>query len=68
MENETLVLVFTTNKEYQLSIITALLDENGISYHTIDKQDSMYKIGSFELYVDQKDVEKAKEIIDKSDL
>ncbi|MGI6718045.1 MAG: DUF2007 domain-containing protein [Bacteroidales bacterium] len=66
--NETLILVFTTNQEYQLNIIEALLDENNIHYHTIDKQDSMYKIGSFELYVDQKDMEKAKEIINKAAL
>ena len=71
MEDNTvdnLKLVYTTNKPYQIKIIESLLNDNNIKSNIIDKLDSMYLIGCIELYVDKKNYEEAKKIIDKSGL
>lgn len=62
-------LVYTTNKEYQMNIILALLEEDNIKGNVINKHDSTYQtFGDIELYVEEKDFEKAKEIVDKAKL
>ncbi|MDR2084833.1 MAG: DUF2007 domain-containing protein [Bacteroidales bacterium] len=67
--DETMKLVYTTNKEYQMNIILALLEEDNIKGNVINKHDSTYQtFGDIELYVEEKDFEKAKEIVDKAKL
>ena len=51
-----------------MNIITALLKENNIQFNVINKQDSMYKIGEIELYVDEADFEEVKQIVEKAEL
>jgi len=60
-----MVLTYTTDKEYKIGIISALLAENAIEFNIINKQDSMYKFGDIELYVDEINFKKAREIIDE---
>ncbi|MDL2228328.1 DUF2007 domain-containing protein [Bacteroidales bacterium OttesenSCG-928-K03] len=66
---ETIKLVYTTDKEYQANIILALLEESNIKGNIINKQDTAYKtFGDIELYVNEKDYDKAKEIVDQANL
>ncbi len=63
MENP--VVFYTTNQRYQAEVLKAKLEENDISAYIIDKKDSAYVvIGEVELYVEAKNIEKAKALID----
>lgn len=62
MENP--VVFYTTNQRYQAEVLKAKLEENEISAYIMDKKDSAYVvIGEVELYVEAKNVEKAKELL-----
>ena len=61
-------MVFFSAKPYQISILTALLQDNDIESSVINKRDSMYGIGEMELYVLAKDYERAKQIVDHAGL
>lgn len=61
-------LIYTTDMEYKVMIATELLAENEIVSHFINKQDSNYLLGSFDLFVRPDSVIKAKFIIEKSNL
>lgn len=61
-------LVFRSNQEYKIVIITELLAEAEIISRYINKKDSNYLMGYYELYVNPQDVIKAKHIIEKTEL
>ena len=64
-----MTLVYTTDKDYRINIMQAVLDDNGIESNIISKHDSSYVfIGEFELYVSAEDYEKAKELVNSAEL
>lgn len=60
--------VYTSNYEHKIGIVKALLKEYGIDSVIVNKKDSFYLVGDLELYVNQDDVLKAKNIIIKEEL
>jgi hypothetical protein len=62
MEND-LVLIFSSNKLYEIEIAKSLLLENDIESYIVNKQDSMYFFGDIELYVNINEILRAKIII-----
>ncbi len=68
MDNEW-VKVYTTDKDYKAVIIQEKLGEQGIESNQISKKGSEIElfIGGIEIYVLEKDVEKAKEIVNQHD-
>ena len=62
MEND-LVLIFSSNKLYEIEIAKSLLLENDIKSYIVNKQDSMYFFGDIELYVNINEILRAKIII-----
>ncbi len=66
MENEW-VKIFTTDKEYKAIILQEKLAEQGIESNQISKKGSEIElfIGDIEIYVLEKDVEKAKEVVNQ---
>lgn len=67
-ENENWEVVFSTDKEYKILIAKEILKENGITSYEMNKRDSSYLFGLFELNVKGSDVMRAKLIIEKSEL
>lgn len=57
------ILIYETNKEFESEIIRGMLAEHEIEAFIINKQDSAYLFGNFELYVMRNDVMKAKTLI-----
>jgi len=66
MENEW-IKIYTTDKDYKALIIQEKLAENGIESNQISKKGSEIElfIGEIEIYVLEKDVEKAKEVVNQ---
>lgn len=63
------VKVYTTEKAYQADIIIELLDEKGIAAVVMNKRDSSYAaFGNIDIYVNEKEKDKALEIIKQSEL
>ncbi|MGM0566609.1 MAG: DUF2007 domain-containing protein [Bacteroidota bacterium] len=58
--------IYESGQQFQVEIIKGMLKEHGIEAVSLNKQDSVYHIGSFELYVPVEDAFKAKQIIEKS--
>ncbi|MFW5974651.1 MAG: putative signal transducing protein [Bacteroidota bacterium] len=58
--------VFESGQQYQVELIKGMLKEHDIEAVSLNKQDSSYHIGTFELYVKVEDAFKAKQIIEKS--
>ena len=67
MENDW-VVIFTTSKQYEAEIINGLLTENEIESVVVNKQDSAYLFGEYELFVNREDILKAKTLIQNIDL
>lgn len=63
-----LVSVYTTDQEYQASLISNKLKEVGIEPFQLNKRDSMYPVGYIEIQVPSSSVEEARAIIEKSGL
>lgn len=59
------VVVYTTNKAYEIEFIKRYLADHNIVSFSINKQDSSYHFGEIELYVDQDDTIRAKRLISK---
>ncbi|MCK9611983.1 MAG: DUF2007 domain-containing protein [Bacteroidales bacterium] len=57
------VNIYESNKSYEVEIIKGMLLENEIEALIVNKQDSIYLFGEFELYVLQDNVIKAKSLI-----
>jgi hypothetical protein len=64
MENE-MVLVFSSDKLYQVELAREILEENGIESEVLNKIDSLLPLGEAELYVNESDAEKALLIINE---
>jgi hypothetical protein len=56
--------VFSADKMYKIKIIQELLDENNIESFILNQKGSAFLIGDIHLYVDEKDEDKAKVIIE----
>jgi hypothetical protein len=67
MENDW-VVIFTTSKQYEAEMINGLLSENEIESVVVNKQDSAYLFGEFELYVNRNEILRAKTLIQNIDL
>lgn len=61
--DEDWVLIFETNKDFEAELIKGMLKEHDIEVFIMNKQDSLYLIGNFEIYVTRNDVMKAKTLI-----
>jgi len=61
--DEDWVLIFETNKDFEAELIKGMLKEHDIEVFIMNKQDSLYLIGNFEIYVTRDDVMKAKTLI-----
>lgn len=57
------VKIYSSGKQYEIELIHGLLDENDIPSIIMNKQDSAYLFGEFELYVDRSMILKAKTLI-----
>ncbi len=55
--------VFTSDLPYRAEIVKAVLEENDLSPVLINKKDTLYQIGHYEVHVVQEDVLKAIKII-----
>jgi len=62
MEDD-LVIIYGTGKPYLAELIRQMLAQHDIDAFIINKQDSVYKFGDIELYVDRDDVLRAKKLI-----
>ena len=58
------VKIFSTDQPYQAEIARQVLEDNGIHAVVLNKKDSSYLVfGETELYVDQDNVIRAKQLI-----
>lgn len=64
MEEQEKVKVYTVGKLVNATLIEGLLAENGIKSYILNKRDSQFLFGDIEIYVDSKDAEAAKKLID----
>jgi len=61
-----LVVVYSSDQDYQVQIAKELLDENGIESFTLNQHDSVIpSIGLIELYVNKQDQQNAEQILKK---
>ena len=60
--------VYTSTFEHKIGIVKAVLKEHDIDSVIVNKKDSFYLVGEIELYVNQDDVLRAKNIIIKNEL
>lgn len=63
-----LVSVYTTDKDYQATLICNKLKEASIEPFELNKRDSMYPIGYIEIQVPKESVDQARTIIEQSGL
>ncbi|MDD2635649.1 MAG: DUF2007 domain-containing protein [Bacteroidales bacterium] len=54
------VLVYATGTEYLAELLKQVLEDNDINVFVFNRQDSSYRFGDIEVYVNSKDFEKAK--------
>ncbi len=60
--------VFASNDPVKTKLIQGLLERNGIESSLLDRKDSAYvMLGEVAVFVDKKDEEKAKDLIEKTD-
>lgn len=60
--------IYSSSYLHQVEIAKAILEEEGIEAIMKNMQDSFYKFGEIELYVNNESVIKAKQIIEKANL
>lgn len=58
------VKIYTSEQQFQIELVKGLLKEHDIGSVSLNKQDSVYHIGSIELYVPVEDAFRAKQIIE----
>lgn len=61
--NSDLVHIYSSGQAYQVELIKQMLIDHNISAFLVNKQDSAYKFGEIELFVDRDDVIRAKLLI-----
>ncbi len=59
-------MIYTSNLEYQIDIMVGLLKEQDIPAYVINKHDSMYNFGNYELYVDEKNYDAAMQVVNNA--
>ena len=57
------VCIYTSGSQQSAEMIKGLLTHNDINSVVVNKQDSLYKFGEFEVFVNRGDVVKAKFIL-----
>lgn len=62
------VLVYETDKLYDVEIVKGMLADNNITAVVVNKQDSAYHFGFFELYVANEDAMTSRTLILNSGL
>lgn len=60
------VCIYTSSRQSSAEMIKGLLTFNEINSVVINKQDSFYKFGEFEVFVNRNDVVKAKFCLSKN--
>ncbi len=60
--------VYSNTYEHKVEIVQAVLEDAGIASVIMNKKDSAYLFGDIELYVQDDNVLKAKQIINKESL
>jgi len=60
---ENLREIFSANDLYKIKIIQEVLEENNIKSMVLDQKGSSFPFGEIHLFVNEKDEQKAKEII-----
>ena len=58
-----LVHIFSSGQPYQAEMVRQMLSDHNIQSFLVNKQDSAYKFGDVELYVNRDDVIRAKKLI-----
>ena len=62
-------LVYTVNKSYQAELCLEVLEEHDITGVVINKKDTSYtSFGEYEVYVTSEKAEKAKELLQKTEI
>ena len=62
---ENLVYIYSTGQPYTAELVKQMLIDNNIGAFLVNKQDSTYKFGEVELYVDRDDVIRSKMLINE---
>ena len=62
-----LVHIFSSGQPYQAEMVRQMLSDHNIQSFLVNKQDSAYKFGDVELYVNRDDVIRAKKLIQEFD-
>jgi len=62
-----LVHIFSSNQPYKAELARQMLADHNIKSFLVNKQDSAYKFGVVELYVNRDDVIRAKKLIQEFD-
>ena len=58
-----LVYIYSSGQPYQAEMVKQMLTDHNIQSFLVNKQDSAYKFGVVELYVNRDDVIRAKKLI-----
>jgi len=58
-----LVHIFSSGQPYKAELVKQMLTDHNIQSFLVNKQDSAYKFGEVELYVNRDDVIRAKRLI-----
>jgi hypothetical protein len=61
-------MIFTTGKQYEAEMLSGMLSENEIESVIVNKQDSSYLFGEYELYVNRSEILRAKTLIQNTEL
>jgi hypothetical protein len=62
-----LVHIFSSGQPYKAEMARQMLTDHNIQSYLVNKQDSAYKFGVVELYVNRDDVIRAKKLIQEFD-
>jgi hypothetical protein len=62
-----LVYIYSSGQPYQAELVKQMLTDHNIQSFLVNKQDSAYKFGEVELYVNRDDVIRAKKLIQEFD-
>ena len=58
-------LVYATGTEYLAELLKQVLEDNNINVFVFNRQDSTYRFGDIEVYVNSEDLERAKLICEE---
>ena len=56
-------IVYTADRLYKVELVKGILDQAKIESVIMNKKDSEFPVGDVELFVDDKDYDKAREIV-----